>query len=140
MKAEVAKKWVRALRSGKYKQGKHALKYKSKRGVVRHCCLGVLCELYQKDHKRKLSTGKIKSSNPDPDLPEGSVGMHFARADTHLPEAVRKWAGMESVEGSFLRPADADGYGGRTSLAELNDEGSNFKKIADVIEARSDQL
>ena len=34
------KKWVAALRSGKYKQGKEVL-----RDGDRYCCLGVLCEV-----------------------------------------------------------------------------------------------
>lgn len=138
MKAEVAKKWVRALRSGKYKQGRNALKYKSERGVVRHCCLGVLCELYQKDHKRRLFTGKIVESKSNPDLPKGAVGIHFAEEDGQLPEAVRKWAGMESIDGSLL--LSVDDYGYYPSLAEMNDDGYNFKRIADVIEAKSDRL
>lgn len=41
MKASVAKRWVKALRSGKYKQGRGQLR--SRDG--RYCCLGVLCEL-----------------------------------------------------------------------------------------------
>jgi len=36
----VAQKWVKALRSGKYKQGRNRLRKKD-----RFCCLGVLCEL-----------------------------------------------------------------------------------------------
>jgi len=36
------KKWVKALRSGKYKQTRGRLRTKN---GARHCCLGVLCEL-----------------------------------------------------------------------------------------------
>lgn len=39
------KKWISALRSGKFKQGKTKLKYKDEKGVTRHCCLGVACEI-----------------------------------------------------------------------------------------------
>lgn len=140
MKAEVANKWVKALRSGKYKQGKHALKYKSERGVVRHCCLGVLCELYQKDHESKLATGKIVGSNPDPDLPKGAVGMHFDEEDVLLPAKVRRWAGMKSTDGSFLKDGKRCFPDDDLSLAEMNDGGANFKRIADVIKSRSDGL
>jgi len=34
------RKWLEALRNGKYKQGKEALRIKDK-----YCCLGVLCEI-----------------------------------------------------------------------------------------------
>ena len=40
MKKNIMKRWVSALRSGEFKQGKGALEAKGK-----HCCLGVLCEL-----------------------------------------------------------------------------------------------
>ena len=37
MKKEVAKKWVKALRSGKYKQGQGYLKQYTNKGELRHC-------------------------------------------------------------------------------------------------------
>jgi len=40
MTAEMKAKWLEALRSGKYQQGKNFL-----REGDRYCCLGVLCEL-----------------------------------------------------------------------------------------------
>lgn len=40
MNQEVAKKWVDALRSGKYQQARTML-----RGGDRFCCLGVLCDV-----------------------------------------------------------------------------------------------
>lgn len=41
MKLEVAKKWIEALRSGKYNQDHHALCRKTPDGLT-FCCLGVL--------------------------------------------------------------------------------------------------
>ncbi len=41
MNPEIKKKWVEALRSGKYKQGKKVLRS----GNEKFCCLGVLCDL-----------------------------------------------------------------------------------------------
>jgi hypothetical protein len=40
MDAQLKVKWVEALRSGKFKQGKDCLK-----SDFGHCCLGVLCEI-----------------------------------------------------------------------------------------------
>ena len=40
MRKDLKKKWIEALRSGRFKQGKNALKTNDK-----HCCLGVLCEV-----------------------------------------------------------------------------------------------
>jgi hypothetical protein len=45
MNAQVKAEWVAALRSGKYQQGKGALKRKKRNGVIHHCCLGVLLEV-----------------------------------------------------------------------------------------------
>ena len=41
MKPHLTKRWIKALRSGKYQQGNGWLKKKDK-----YCCLGVLTELY----------------------------------------------------------------------------------------------
>ncbi len=43
MKKVVKKKWVKALRSGDYDQGKHFLRHGG-----RYCCLGVLCDVQSK--------------------------------------------------------------------------------------------
>ena len=44
MKEEIKDRWVEALRSGEYKQGKKALKMDGN-----FCCLGVLCDLHAKE-------------------------------------------------------------------------------------------
>ena len=41
MNAELKKKWLEALRSGKYRQGKHKLRNHNNE----FCCLGVLCDV-----------------------------------------------------------------------------------------------
>lgn len=140
MKPEVAKKWVSALRSGKYKQGKAALKYTTKNGVTRHCCLGVLCELYNQDKKKKeqqpLSVKPAKEFT-ELETPTGSKAYSFAGEATMLPTSVRKWAGMMDRVGEIHNEGDEnDG----SSLAELNDAGASFKKIAQIIEDSVDVL
>lgn len=45
MKKAMAMKWVRALRSGKYKQGTSRLKTTFCSETPEYCCLGVLCEI-----------------------------------------------------------------------------------------------
>lgn len=44
MNPKVKRAWVKALRSGKFKQGTGQLR-RDDDGTVRHCCLGVLCEV-----------------------------------------------------------------------------------------------
>jgi len=41
MKAEIKQKWLEALRSGKYQQGRQALRNRDQQ----FCCLGVLCDV-----------------------------------------------------------------------------------------------
>lgn len=45
MNKEIQDRWVAALRSGEYKQGK----YRLQRDDDTYCCLGVLCDLAVKD-------------------------------------------------------------------------------------------
>ena len=45
MKRTLAKSWVAALRSGKFKQTKVVLRNVSDKDNPRHCCLGVLLEV-----------------------------------------------------------------------------------------------
>jgi hypothetical protein len=109
-----AKKWVKALRSGKYKQGRLHLTQIVK-GEERHCCLGVACVLYAKEH------------------PDFSVRVDHNKVmyDSHsysLPSEVREWLGLKEVDGTYLR--------GRGSLIGLNDASKrNYNYIADRIEA-----
>src|SRR5690348_18296721 len=72
MNQEIKKKWVKALRSGEYKQGTSLL-YNSANET--YCCLGVLCDLYTKETKIEYrKDGEIKEI---------------------LPNEVIKWAGLE---------------------------------------------
>ena len=44
MDKRLKNKWLKALRSRKYKQGQNYLKYYADK-LPEHCCLGVLCEV-----------------------------------------------------------------------------------------------
>lgn len=46
MKKEIAMRWIEALRSGKYMQGKGRLRS----FYDEFCCLGVLCNLHAIEH------------------------------------------------------------------------------------------
>lgn len=45
MTKTLKRKWLKALRSGDYKMGRGRLRQTDEDGTVRHCCLGVLCEI-----------------------------------------------------------------------------------------------
>ena len=120
MKKKIADMWVKALRSGKFKQGTDALCLLNDSKKPQYCCLGVLCEIYNQEHKIKLKTntvvtsgvGKIRSYNDSTDVP---------------PLKVQRWAGLRTETGEIT---GSNGVG----LVPLNDNGSSFKKIAKVIQ------
>jgi len=78
MKKSIAKKWIAALRSGKYKQGTHALKFRDE-----YCCLGVLCSISPWRYNYTQMTDKHGMLNKI------------------LPEKVVKWAGMKKATGKY---------------------------------------
>jgi len=108
-----AKLWVKALRSGKYKQGKEALRRDNK-----FCCLGVACDLYSKT-KNKLEIEKNEG-----------VYLYDGWSAT-LPTRVMQWIGLTTPDGEISN---------EMTLASLNDKGSTFKQIAKIIESKSKKL
>lgn len=69
---DAAKKWVAALRSGEYRQGKGALVTED----GKYCCLGVACHLYE-----------MEGVQP----PIAYRGRNF------LPDAVCEWLGTACI-------------------------------------------
>jgi len=107
MNEQVKQKWLSALRSGDYQQTKNYLH--TDNGF---CCLGVLCDLYGKEH------------NVEWELADDGNNYEFQDYPSFLPLPVVEWAGVESYCPSI--PG--------TSLVTLNDMGSTFNEIADWIE------
>ena len=132
MKKEVAKKWVKALRSGKYKQGQTWLKQYDKKGQEQYCCLGVLCELYnnemKKKHKKSLNTKIVNTWE--------AQRISFNKNDKGLPVVVKKWAGIKDGLGYFIDSDDGIGQ----CLADMNDIGRKFKTIANTIEKNVENI
>ena len=104
----VMKKWIEALRSGEYKQGLEAL-----RNGDRYCCLGVLCDLYAREHP----------SEPQWEL-RSDDQHYFLGEEVELPDKVREWVGLEHGDGSVEI----------NDLVVMNDTGRSFDYIANFIE------
>jgi hypothetical protein len=137
MNKTIATKWVKALRSGKYKQGEAYLCQITSKGK-RHCCLGVLTEMYQaeqKAKKKKALPAKVGKIYADASFDVVKYGSGECAAE-ELPVAVKRWAGMEGRLGEF--DVESDGYFG--SLSHMNDDGCSFKKIANFIEKNYENL
>lgn len=134
MRKEVMTKWVKALRSGKFKQGAGTLKQYNSKGQPQHCCLGVLCELYNSEMKKsKKKTIPEKIYDNDMDFSFGY--SRFGGSKEDLPREVMKWSGIENSLGQFNL---SDNH--YETLADLNDLGRKFKTIADIIEKNWETL
>lgn len=116
-----ARAWVKALRSGKYKQVQNSLtSVDQKTGeILGHCCLGVLCELAVK-------------AKVIPPPRAGSDNLYYDGENAILTDAVRDWAGLKTSTGRF--------NGGDSALTVSNDEGKSFKQIARIIEQKAKEL
>jgi hypothetical protein len=112
---ENAKKWIAALRSGKYAQGRAMLNSMD----MKFCCLGVACEV-------AIQAGVPVKKEP------GLYGQKFNydTSFTVLPLSVQRWLGLASASGHFKQGGDC------RSLVALNDGGLyTFNDIADIIES-----
>ena len=107
MNEQVKQKWLSALRSGDYKQTR--LHLRTDNGF---CCLGVLCDLYGKEH------------NVEWKLVDAGIYYEFQDKKAILPLSVIEWAGVEDENPEICE----------TPLSRLNDNGSTFNEIADLIE------
>lgn len=102
MSAAIKRKWVKALRSGKFEQGALALRTSKQEmqemgiDTPLFCCLGVLCEVTGTPYR----PGSVCSAMPS--------------------RAARQRLGLDD------ELAD--------NLAALNDQGTSFKQLANIIE------
>ncbi len=112
MKKEIAEKWIEALPN--YRQTSGQL-----RRSCSFCCLGVLCDLYRKEHpgvEWEMVDGQ----------PKYFLGEMFK-----LPIDVQRWAGLQNNMGMVP---------GGPALSDLNDEGTPFAEIAQIIQEKWEEL
>lgn len=127
MKKEIMKKWVKALRSGSYRQTTFRLsrkfnKEENETSRYHYCCLGVLCQL-------AFNEGIVKYIISDNEKIYGDAWCN----NTSLPLEVLHWSGMNSEFGLI----ESEGI----ELIDLNDnKGKSFKEIADIIEKHYKKL
>ena len=111
MKAKIKDIWVKALRSGKYKQTIYRLNRDNE-----FCCLGVLTDLY------------LKEKGLEWELKECTVApmLNYKGETRSLHSDVMEWAGLKTKVGAYEKE-------GKHTLSGMNDGGAKFSKIADVI-------
>jgi hypothetical protein len=119
---EVRKRWLDALRSGKYQQAKTVLRTENDR----YCCLGVLCEIVDPEGWTPGRVFNADAGVGEPNIPclayGGTEVFGVACNYTQMPpEKVLARAGVT--------------YRFAEILAEHNDDGESFADIARRIEA-----
>lgn len=114
MEKNVKEKYLKALRSSKFRQAKDFLKLRSN-----FCALGLLCEIYRREVKRGKWVGPFIGKRGEKDAYCFKVNGEFS---IELPsKTICDWASV-SVEDCL-------------TIYKMNDlEGLNFSQIADKIE------
>lgn len=112
MDADLKAKWVKALRSGEYRQAQQILR--ANNGSKQMCCLGVLCNLVD---PTKWIEGEFTNR-------ETLEPCRFAYVDDSQtampPEMVFRASGLSRAAAIYL--------------AKKNDSGASFHELADYIE------
>lgn len=125
---ELIKKWVKALRSGEYTQGKKALRDTENN----FCCLGVLCDITKEKLNLEWGLGV-----------DEIYYMGEEKCDGVLPFEVSEYLGEVLDHRIVIRdsnskiPEDVSRYlrFNDTYLTELNDDYDlTFNEIADILE------
>lgn len=111
MLTENQQKWVDALRSDKYKQGRFSLQ-----SPTGFCCLGVACKV-------------AEENGVHVEYCVNSINRLFGGCLASQPD-VQEWLQLKTATGKCTI-----GY-----LSSLNDSGSTFSEIADIIEQNSESL
>lgn len=112
MNQKMKQKWLTALRSGDYPQGKGMLRQRIE-DTDHYCCLGVLCTLCpdvvwtpDEDHLPGAQRAQYK----------GEIGISY------LPRVMMKELGLIRID--------------MVDLAQMNDTGKSFVEIAKVIDEK----
>ena len=131
LKAEVKKKWLEALRSGSYQQGKQRLRVTTDNSDS-FCCLGVLCDIT--DNTRWMPVFGITRYGRYKDA-KGAGNSLFRTgfvpddiADQSFMDLTGAPENSRSVKLILIAKT-------QTVLSQMNDEGKSFNDIADWIEA-----
>jgi len=118
----IADKWVKALRSGEYKQTQNMLEDNNS-----FCCLGVLCKLGQAEGIDVILRPEIARRN-----------SRLLGESLHYQPSIKAWSGIcHDPDVELIRRSDL----ALNTLISLNDkEKYTFNQIADVIEQTWEQL
>lgn len=119
MNADLKQQWIDALRSKQYKQGKKVLCQVDEKGKESFCCLGVLFD---------IAGGEVGGEWSEPE----SVFKFSPLARKAIVKSSRS-SDSSMLPNGFTKFSKLSKYT-QSELAEMNDNGWSFEKIADWIE------
>ena len=114
MNPVVKKNWLHWLRSGQYSQTKGVLCKETKTGKCSFCCLGVLSNIHAEETGGHWTEAEVQ---------KGAVWkgiLVYGKRDTMPSRIVTDWSGLS--------------VGAQNQVANMNDHGDRFSKIANYIE------
>lgn len=121
MNKEIADRWTKALRSGRYKKTRYQLK-----GIGCYCSLGVLCHI---SNLGKFSRTLTIFGSPYL-IKDGVPSSSHHGYTQGVPPEITHWSGMNTKTGDLNNRLFKN-----ESITNLNDEGDlSFKEIADIID------
>ena len=104
-------KWVKALRSGEFKQGTGTLRTVKPHGEPAYCCLGVVCELMRREEPERFSWDEGGGSKCYFVEQGGEMERDF------LSNAAVKWLGVDDRDPLFVMPSGHE----QEHASDLND-------------------
>jgi hypothetical protein len=130
---ENMRKFVEALRSGRFTQGAGALEYVDTNGVTKNCCLGVACRVAMENGVKltvypsyRYTLHLMLSTLPKTAFDDGLRDPDAVEIVNVLPPTVKLWLGVKS-DNPFLDNV--------ARATEFNDTfGRDFQEIADAFE------
>jgi hypothetical protein len=127
MNHQIGLKWISALRSQDYAQGRSWLRQANDDGEFRYCCLGVLCDIYAQENNKEW-----EHNPPQNYLNASPVVSTIEDVDNVLPNEVIEWAGLDGEDNPMM-----DVNGVKIALSDLNDKYEyDFDMLADLIETQ----
>jgi len=146
MKPEVKQQWIKALRSRKYRKGNSRWLHTKKNSASHWSVLGVLTDLWIRQHGANWSYILDKPYHEDEEAPVYvglSSSKHVAvdkEVKGELSPLVMRWAGLEDgvvtlpslSKFSKAKRKELNKMG--NSIVTLDDSGMSFKQMASVID------
>jgi hypothetical protein len=137
---ENAKKWVAALRSGRFKQARGGLCIDGK-----YCCLGVAYRVYAEENEHVPFTEDIGYIDDPFTGTKGVCSTFSGDSETSciLLPSVRDWLGLRTTVGKFYNPGLPwfKSRNNNWSLVQENDTAkASFRQIASLIESEPEGL